>query len=73
VNTKPYRAIALTAAGRKLAAECKRRHETVVAFLLSLGVSKKIAELDSEGIEHHVSPETLAALERGLTQNNNDK
>ncbi len=66
VNTRPYRAISLTAAGNKLAAECKQRHETVVAFLRSLGVSRKIAELDAEGIEHHVSPETLAALERRL-------
>jgi DtxR family manganese transport transcriptional regulator len=39
-----------------------------VAFLLSLGVPKKIAELDAEGIEHHVSPETLQALERRLKQ-----
>ena len=63
VNTKPYRAIFLTAAGQKLAMESKQRHETVVAFLLSLGIPKKVAELDAEGIEHHVSPETLVALE----------
>jgi len=66
VNTKPYRAIFLTAAGNTLAAECKRRHETVTAFLRSLGVSEKVAELDAEGIEHHVSPETLAAFERRI-------
>ena len=66
VNTKPYRAIFLTDAGHKLAAECKQRHETVVAFLRSLGISERIAELDAEGIEHHVSPETLAAFERLL-------
>jgi DtxR family transcriptional regulator, manganese transport regulator len=66
VNTKPYRAIFLTATGQKLAMESKQRHETVVAFLVSLGVPKKVAELDAEGIEHHVSPETLAALERRL-------
>ena len=66
VSTKPYRAIFLTDAGRKLAKESKQRHETVVAFLQSLGVSKKVAELDAEGIEHHVSPETLAAFERRL-------
>lgn len=64
VNTKPYRAIFLTNTGHQLAAESKRRHETVMAFLLSLGVSRKTAELDAEGIEHHVSPETLAAFER---------
>ena len=66
VNTKPYRAIFLTVAGNTLAAECKRRHETVTAFLRSLGVSEKVAELDAEGIEHHVSPETLAAFERRI-------
>jgi DtxR family manganese transport transcriptional regulator len=66
VNTQPYRAIFLTDAGRKLAEECKRRHQTVAAFLRKLGVSEKTAELDAEGIEHHVSPETLAAFERRL-------
>ncbi len=66
VNTKPYRAIFLTDAGNKLAAESKKRHETVVAFLRSLGISEKAAEMDAEGIEHHVSPETLAAFERRL-------
>jgi len=66
VNTKPYRAIFLTDTGRKLAEESKRRHETVAAFLRKLGVSEKTAEMDAEGIEHHVSPETLAAFERRL-------
>jgi DtxR family manganese transport transcriptional regulator len=66
VNTKPYRAIFLTNAGNELADECKRRHETVVEFLHSIGISEKIAEMDAEGIEHHVSPETLAAFERLL-------
>ena len=27
---------------------------------------EKASELDAEGIEHHVSPETLAAFERRL-------
>jgi DtxR family manganese transport transcriptional regulator len=66
VNAKPYRAIFLTDAGHKLAEECKQRHETVTAFLRSLGISEKVAEMDAEGIEHHVSPETLAAFERRL-------
>jgi DtxR family manganese transport transcriptional regulator len=68
VNTQPYRAIFLTDAGRKLADECKQRHQTVAAFLRKLGVSEKTAELDAEGIEHHVSPETLAAFEKLLAQ-----
>lgn len=69
VHTRPYRAIFLTDAGRKLAEESKRRHKTVAAFLRSLGISERVAEMDAEGIEHHVSPETLAAFERLLKKN----
>jgi len=66
VTSKPYRAIFLTDRGRDLAATCKSRHETVVAFLHSLGISERVAEMDAEGIEHHVSPETLAAFRNAL-------
>ena len=65
-TSQPYRAIFLTSSGRKLAARCKSRHDTVVAFLRSLGVSERVAEMDAEGIEHHVSPETLAAFKAAL-------
>src|ERR1017187_777855 len=47
VNTQPYRAIFLTDTGRKLAEECKQRHQTVAAVLRKLGVSDKTAELDA--------------------------
>jgi DtxR family transcriptional regulator, manganese transport regulator len=66
VTAQPYRAIFLTAEGRRLASKCKRRHETVVAFLCSLGISEPVAQMDAEGIEHHVSPESLAAFEAAL-------
>lgn len=64
VSVQPYRAIFLTARGRTLAAECQYRHGIVVAFLISLGIPEKTAEIDAEGIEHHVSPATLAAFAR---------
>jgi DtxR family transcriptional regulator, manganese transport regulator len=73
VTAQPYRAIFLTDAGHKLAKESKQRHETVMAFLRSLGISERIAELDAEGIEHHVSPETLAAFERLLNRRGCDR
>ena len=66
VTSQPYRAIFLTDSGRKLAATCKSRHETVVAFLCSLGIPERVAEMDAEGIEHHVSPDTLAAFKAAL-------
>ena len=66
VNMEPYRAIFLTDTGRKLAEESKQRHETVLAFLQSLGIPECVAEMDAEGIEHHVSPVTLAAFKTAL-------
>ncbi len=66
VETEPYRSIFLTDAGRELAASARSRHETVVRFLESLGVSSETAHIDAEGIEHHVSPETLAAFQSHL-------
>lgn len=64
VTSRPYRSIFLTTAGRRLAEESRRRHEIVVSFLKALGVSPAIAELDAEGLEHHVSPETLSVFRR---------
>lgn len=64
VVTKPYRAIFLTDEGRRIAIWSRQRHELVVKFLLAIGVSKEVAYADAEGIEHHVSAETLAAFER---------
>jgi DtxR family manganese transport transcriptional regulator len=66
VSTQPYRAIFLTDAGRKLAEESRQRHETVLAFLQSLGIPERVAKMDAEGIEHHVSPDTLAAFKTVL-------
>lgn len=66
VTVQPYRAIFLTDKGRDLAKECQHRHAVVVAFLLSLGIPQKTAERDAEGIEHHVSPATLAAFARHI-------
>lgn len=58
--TQPYGPIALTAQGKRLAARCRARHDIVYRFLLSLGIDPQTASLDAEGIEHHVSPQTLA-------------
>ncbi|HED52967.1 MAG TPA: manganese-binding transcriptional regulator MntR [Phycisphaerales bacterium] len=69
VMTEPYRPIELTAEGRKLARLARHRHETVVRFLLALGLDAQTAEFDAEGIEHHVSPKTLRAFGRFADQN----
>jgi DtxR family transcriptional regulator, manganese transport regulator len=66
VKSEPYRAIFLTSKGRALATACRARHETVVAFLRALGVPDRVAQMDAEGIEHHVSRQTLAAFRKTL-------
>jgi DtxR family manganese transport transcriptional regulator len=64
IEMRPYRSIFLTAQGAAMAAESKERHEVVVRFLTTLGVSSDIAEIDAEGLEHHLSAETLDAMRR---------
>lgn len=64
VSTEPYRAIFLTPEGERLARESRERHDLVVRFLIALGVSPAVAESDAEGLEHHVSRDTLRAFRR---------
>jgi DtxR family manganese transport transcriptional regulator len=66
VETEPYRAIFLTRAGREMAEASRERHAVVLQFLRTLGVSEDTALADAEGIEHHVSEETLAAMRARL-------
>lgn len=63
VEVVRYRAIRLTEEGESLARRCRARHAIVVRFLLSLGLDQETAESDAEGIEHHVSEQTLAAMD----------
>ena len=60
LTTEPHQPIELTAKGRRLARHCRDRHDIVYRFLIAIGVDERIAAIDSEGIEHHVSAETLA-------------
>lgn len=64
VTTRPYRSIFLTDEGAKLASHSRKRHAIVEACLIKLGVPAHIARADAEGLEHHVSSQTLAVMER---------
>lgn len=59
IESQPYRSIFLTDKGQTLATHCKERHQIVLDFLIRLGVNPQTAEFDAEGIEHHISPQTL--------------
>ena len=64
VTAEPYRSIFLTESGRSMAERSRERHAVVLAFLRAIGVSEATARIDAEGIEHHVSEETLAVMRR---------
>jgi len=66
VTRQRYRSIFLTDSGRALAETARERHRLVRDFLVGLGVDPETAEIDAEGIEHHTSEKTLAALRRFL-------
>ena len=68
VETRPYRSIFLTEAGQVLAKKARDRHRIVRDFLVAIGVPKTVAEEDAEGIEHHVSAETLAVFAKITNQ-----
>jgi len=63
IEAKPYRGIFLTASGKELAKKVTHRHNLVYQLLITLGVSERIAQADTEGIEHHCSNETVRAIE----------
>lgn len=73
VKTDPYGPIELTDDGRRLAKASHERHQIVFAFLKALGVSDAIAATDSEGIEHHVSPATLKAMQKFVEKNTDEQ
>jgi DtxR family transcriptional regulator, manganese transport regulator len=68
VEWSPYQAIILTEKGTAMALRSRERHRVVLEFLGALGVPQEAAMHDSEGIEHHVSEETLAAMIRFLSK-----
>ena len=72
VQTRPYRSIFLTESGEAIAEASRSRHKAVHDFLRALGIDEMTAEADAEGIEHHVSEQTLAAFIR-LTERLNSE
>lgn len=64
VSFEAYGPYSLTAAGIRLAVLAKRRHAIVLEFLIALGISEGTAQVDAEGMEHHVSSETLEVFQK---------
>jgi Mn-dependent DtxR family transcriptional regulator len=58
-----YRGLVLTTVGATVARNIARRHKLLTDFLELLGLNKRVIYHDVEGMEHHVSPATLRAIE----------
>src|SRR6516162_11855310 len=63
-----YRGLVLTTAGETLARNIMRRHQLLTDFLRMLGIDEEVIYHDVEGMEHHISPQTLRAIEALLSE-----
>jgi Mn-dependent DtxR family transcriptional regulator len=66
VKYEKYRGIILTDEGSSVASDIRARHNLLVEFLKMIGVDESIANIDAEGIEHHLHVQTLKKLEAFL-------
>jgi Mn-dependent DtxR family transcriptional regulator len=57
-----YRGLVLTTAGETLARNIMRRHQLLTDFLRMLEIEEEVVYHDVEGMEHHISPQTLNAI-----------
>ena len=57
-----YRSITLTAEGRTVALRIRDRHIVLANFFTLFGLDDETQARDIEGIEHHLSPDTLQTL-----------
>jgi Mn-dependent DtxR family transcriptional regulator len=57
-----YRGLILTASGKTLARKIAHRHRLLTDFFTLLGLDQRVIYHDVEGMEHHISPQTLRAI-----------
>ena len=58
-----YRGLSLTPAGEAVARSITHRHELLTDFLRLFGLNEETIYHDVEGMEHHLSPDTVRAIE----------
>lgn len=72
INHEKYRGMTLTEEGNRLARRIVKRHKILEQFLDLLGVDPQVAHEDLEGIEHHMSSETVRGIEQLMVELQND-
>ncbi|PAW84844.1 MAG: transcriptional regulator [Pedosphaera sp. Tous-C6FEB] len=62
IHYEKYRGLILTDKGRAVAQRIQQRHATLSRFFSLFGLDAETQQADIEGIEHHLSPATVACL-----------
>ena len=69
IEKETYGDITLTEKGSEIANRIYNKHNTIKNFLIKLGVSEEISDIDCCKIEHVISEETFNAIESFLNKN----
>src|SRR6266480_6847494 len=62
LNYEKYRGLVLTEKGKQVATNIQKRHETLSRFFSLFGLDAETQKQDTEGSDHHLSPETVEIL-----------
>ncbi|MEE8178672.1 MAG: iron dependent repressor, metal binding and dimerization domain protein [Nitrosopumilaceae archaeon] len=62
-----YHGINLTQKGNQVADAIRQKHGILLEFFEILGIGHYTANLDAEGIEHHLNPKTIRQLRKFIT------
>lgn len=62
-----YRGIDLTKKGHETAKTIRQKHGTLLEFFEMLGIDHDTANIDAEGVEHHLNPRTSDQLRKFVT------
>lgn len=73
VNYEKYRGLTLTNKGRKMGKRLLARHQLLENFLHIIGVQEENIYADVEGIEHHLSWDSITCIESLITYFERDK
>jgi len=67
-----YRGINLTEEGIEVAENIHEKHGLLSEFFKMIGVDDDVANIDAEGIEHHLHPQTLKKLREFIRTHKKD-
>jgi Mn-dependent DtxR family transcriptional regulator len=62
VGYEKYRGVVMTEKGREIARQIVQRHEVLTRLLRRFGIDEETIYRDVEGMEHHISVQTLSVL-----------